>query len=129
MPLTKHFVTFYSPGTFVAEETTQPIEAWSTALALDMAAGITERHNAKPYGFRFTSRTRGEHDLNSKETARSPMHYFGVKVETLAEIEARRDPGDDILIRNMRNNEWSRVVTMVNGWKAALPLRDGDIVL
>jgi len=27
----KHFVTFYSPGTFVAETTEKPIKSWSAS--------------------------------------------------------------------------------------------------
>lgn len=129
MTVTKHFVTFYSPGTFCAEESTKPIESWDTAVALRMASSVTERHNAKPYAFTFTTRSRGDSDLDSKVTARSPLYYFGVKVETLAEIEARRDPNDRILIANMRGNGWPRVVTTTSGWKATMPLRDGDVVL
>ena len=127
--VTKHFVTFYSPGTFVAEETTSPINGWDTSMALRMAAGIKEIHDAKPYGFRFTTRTRGEHDLDSKITARSSMHYFGVKVETLAEVEARQDPRDAILLSNMRFNGYTRVATTTSGWKCSLPLNAEDVVL
>lgn len=127
--LAKHFVTFYSPGSFVHEETTKPIGSWDTAAALDMAAEITERHNAKPFGFRFTTRSRGEADLDSKVTATSPMHYFGVKVETLAEIEARHDPKDGILIDNMRGNGWSRVARTITGWSCSMPIKDTDVVL
>lgn len=129
MPISKHFVTFYSPGTFCAEESTKPIESWDTAVALRMAADVTERHNARPYAFAFTTRSRGDSDLDSKVTARSPLYYFGVKVETLTEIEARRDPSDRILIANMRTNDWQRVVTTTSGWKATMPLREGDVVL
>lgn len=127
--ITKHFVTFYSPGTFVVEETTLPIDSWNTDEAMRMAEGITERHNAKPFSFRFTTRTRGDNDLDSKVTDKSPTYYFGVKVETLAEIEARRDPRDDILISNMRGNGWPRVVRTTSGWRTTMPLLDGDVIL
>lgn len=130
MPVvTKHFVTFYSPGTFVAEETTKPIDAWDTVAALTMAKSIVERHEARPYGFHFTTRSRGPQDLDSKVTASSGIHYFGVKVETLADVEARATPSDDILLSNMRINGWGRVVTTTSGWRATMPLRDDDVVL
>jgi len=127
--MTQHFVTFYSPGTFIAEETTKPIDAWDTTIALRMAAEVTERHGAKPCAFAFTTRSRGDADLDSKVVARSALHYFGVNVETLADIEARSAPADRTLIANMRGNGYARVVTTTSGWKATMPLRDGDVVL
>ena len=53
-----HFVTFYSPGTFVAETTTKPIPSWDVDLAVAMASDIRERHGALAYGFRFSTRAR-----------------------------------------------------------------------
>ena len=33
----KHYVTFYSPGSFVSESTGKEIDAWSVDLAVRMA--------------------------------------------------------------------------------------------
>jgi hypothetical protein len=73
----KHFVEFLSPGTFFAEITTVPIESWDTKKAQELAHGISERHSATPYGFRFITRSRGQDDLDSKVTARSGMYFLG----------------------------------------------------
>ncbi len=127
--IVKHFVTFYSPGTFVDEETRTPIDAWDVAAAFAMAKDITERHDAKPYAFQFTTRSRGDDDLDSKEVARSPMHYFGVKIETIEEISARRRPKERTLLANMRSNGWDRIVTTTSGWKTSRPLGAEDVVL
>lgn len=124
-----HFVTFYSPGTFVAETTTRPVERWSPELATEMMVSIQERHGAVPYGFRFATRTRGPDDLDSKESARSPMYYVGGVVETLAEVEARNDPKEEILRSNMRCNGYERIWTTTKGWRWTQPLRADDIVL
>ena len=45
----QHFVTFYSPGTFVSETSTEPIDSWDVEKAVAMSRGIVERHGAKPY--------------------------------------------------------------------------------
>jgi hypothetical protein len=125
----QHFVTFLSPGTFVAESTSRPIDAWDVEQAKAMAVDIMERHAARPYGFQFSTRGRGPDDLDSKEIARSGVYYLGGKIETLAEVEARNDPKEEILRSNMRNNGIDRIVTNTNSWKWTLPLRDGDVVL
>ncbi len=125
----KNFVTFYSPGTFVAEQTEQPIKHWCPKTAVKMASNIKERYNATPYGFRFTARSRGDADLDSKVTATSPMYYLGGKVETLEEIEARNDPKESILRSNMRGNGWERIWTSTTGWKWSQPLQPKDVVL
>lgn len=125
----KHFVTFFSPGTFVSEVTEKPIEAWDTETAMQMARDITERHGAKPYGFQFTTRTRGRGDLDSSVSARSPMYYLGGKVETLAEVEARNDPKEHILRSNMRGNGYDKIIVNDNSWRFTGPLHDGDVIL
>lgn len=130
--VSKHFVTFRSPGTFFAEETEKPIESWDIPTAVAMAATITERYNAKPYGFVFTTRSRDDNDLDSHETARSGMHFIGAKLVTLAEVEARNNPKDAILLSNMRGNGYSAVVepdANNTGWRWCQPFNEGDILL
>lgn len=127
--VSQHFVTFYSPGTFVAEESRRPIEAWDPQVALAMAGEVEERYGARPYGFRFTTRGRQADDLDSRETARSPMYYFGGKVETLAEIEARNLDDERILRSNMQSGGWDRVFVTTTGWKWTQPLGPDDVVL
>lgn len=126
----KHFVTFYSPGTFVSEESTKEIASWDVPAAQAMAGDVEERYGAKPYGFRFSTRTRGPDDLDSKVTNTSPMYYLPhCKVETLAEIEARNDPKERILLLNMRGNGYDRIVVTTEGWRWTQPLSANDVVL
>lgn len=125
----RHFVTFYSPGTFVHEESTEPIASWDAELAKQMALEVTARYNARPFGFRFTTRSRSEHDLDSAVSATSNMYYLGGTIETLAEVEARATDKDSILLSNMRGNGYDRIITNTNSWKVTLPLQPGDVVL
>jgi hypothetical protein len=125
----QHFVTFYSPGTFVAEQTTKPIETWNAEEAVAMAAQIKERYNATPYGFRFSTRGREATDLDSREVAHSPMHYIGGKVETIEEVFARNDPKENILRSNMDINGYKRIWTSTEGWRWTQPLQEDDVVL
>jgi len=125
----KHYVTFYSPGTFLSESTTKEIDSWDVEKAKEMANNILERHGATPFGFRFTTRERGEEDFDSKETKASPMYYLGGKIETLSEIEARNSPDEDILRSNMRINGWDKIIVNTNSWMFTAPLEEGDVVL
>jgi hypothetical protein len=125
----KHFVKFYSPGTFVAETTEKTIDSWDIETAKKMAAKITERYNATPYAFKFTTRSREDKDLDSHVTKTSPMYYLNCKVVTLAEIKKRNDPKDSILISNMEGNGWDKVVQSTKGWQWTQPLEKGDVVL
>jgi len=124
-----HFVTFYSPGTFVNEESIKPIESWDVEAAKEMARGIKERYGAVPFGFRFSTRSRGADDLDSKVTATSPMYYLGGKVETLAEVKARATEKDRTLIANMECNKYRRIITNTNSYAWTAPLRKTDVVL
>jgi len=127
--MTRHFVTFYSPGTLVAETTTKPIYSWDVETAKQMAAKITERHGARPYAFAFTTRGRSEDDLDSKETARSCRYYLGGRIRTLEEVRADAVPDERILLSNMEGNDWKRVWESTSGWKWTQPLGDDDVVL
>lgn len=124
-----HFVTFFSPGTFVSETTDKPIAAWNTDAALALMADVTERYGAKPYGFRFTTRGREENELDSKVVDRSPMYFVGGKVETREEIIARNDPKEEILRFNLDANDIERVWVSTEGWRVTQPLNADDIVL
>jgi hypothetical protein len=125
----KHFVTFYSPGTFVSEQTTEPISNWDVYEAVKMADKITERYGATPYGFSFSTRERTEKDLDSRETKTSHMHYLGGKILTLQQIKARKDPKDEILISNMETNNFDKIIENTNSWRITLPLNKEDVVL
>ena len=125
----KHFVEFYSPGTFVSESTERPIDSWDVDEAKKMAKSIKERHGAVPYGFRFNTRTRGPKDLDSKVTASSSMYFLGGKVETYEEICKRNDPKEETLRWNMESNKFDRIIVNTNSWKITLPLDKDDVVL
>jgi hypothetical protein len=123
-----HFVTFLSPGTFVFEETTKPIESWDAEKASEMARDIKERHGAKPFAFEFSTRARKDDELDSKVVNRSGRYYLGGRVMTLDEVKSEM-PKEQILIGNMECNEWDRIVVNTNSYRTIQPLNDDDTVL
>ena len=125
----QHYVHFLSPGTFVSEENIEPVDSWDVEAAQERAHSILQRHNATPYGFVFTTRSRGPDDLDSKESARSGIYYLGGRIETLAEVEMRNDPKESILRTNMRNNGIDRIIINDNSWRFTTGLRESDVVL
>jgi hypothetical protein len=126
----KHFVTFYSPGTFVDEETTKEVKSWDVKLAKKMAYDITERYNALPFGFMFFTKEGGGKNWNPKTVKTSPLYYLGGKVETLEQVRARATKDDEILISNMECNKIKKVITNNNSYKTTRPFREGkDIIL
>jgi len=125
----KHFVTFYSPGTFFDEATTKEIGSWDVKEATEMARSVKERYGATPFGFQFSTRARGPRDLDSKTVKTSPMYYLGGKIETRSEVFKRNAPNEEILRSNMRSNKISRIIVNTNSWKVVKPLNKGDVVL
>ena len=125
----KHFVEFMSPGTFVSELTIREVDSWDIDTAVKMAQSITERHNARPYGFRFFTRERDEGDLDSHISEQSNIYYLGGRIETREEVETRNDPEERILLSNMRINNWDRIVVNENSWRFTAPLTEHDVIL
>lgn len=138
MPTRKHFVTFLSPGTFVSEQTTKPIDAWDPVQAVAMSEKIVERHGAKPYGFYFTTclvadpisdGEGGTLDVQGKEVERSGTYYLGGKVESFDEVMARNDPDEVTMQRNMEWNDIQYVCVTTNGWKHRGRFDEKDVVV
>lgn len=130
--VSKHFVSFYSPGTFFAEESTKEIDSWNVEKAKKMAEHIVERYGATPYGFRFSTRSRGPDDLDSRTTKTSGMYYLNGQVRTLKQVKARKNPKEAILISNMECNGWDRIVEKrpdAPGYMWHQPLTNADTVL
>ncbi len=127
--VSQHFVTFLSPGTFVAEDRTLPIDSWDVDRAQAMASEIVERYNARPYGFYFTTRGRGPKDLDSKQLKRSGTYFLGGTVRTVEQVRADAKPDERILLANMTGNGYSRVIENRNSWRWTQPLDDKDVVL
>ena len=125
----KNFVIFYSPGSFVSEMTEKEIDSWDIEKAKELARSVSERYNAKPFGFRFITRSRNDDELDSKVTEKSNMYYLGGKIRHLDFIILENNPDDRILISNMKMNGWDRVVENTNSWKVTQPLEENDVVL
>ena len=125
----KNFVVFMSPGSFVSETTTKPINEWDVDKAVEMARSIVERHGATPYAFYFITKGRKDDELDSKIIKDSPMHYLGGTIYTLKQLKDRHNPGDKILIRNMECNKWHKVIENNNSWRITQPFNKEDILL
>jgi hypothetical protein len=127
--VSQNFVMFLSPGTFMAEQTEEEVEAWDVEAACRRANEIVERHRARPYGFLFITRGRSAKELNSREITRSPFYFINCRVETREEIEARNDPRESTVRANMRINDIKAIARPKSGWDGFFPIRDGDVVL
>jgi hypothetical protein len=125
----KHFVTFYSPGTLVAETSTKPIDSWDVERAIEMSKSIKERYGALPYGFQFSTKTRKNDELDSKVTERSNFYWLGGTVKTLADVKAENDSTNKILISNMEINGYNEIITNNNSWQWTQPFTENDILL
>jgi hypothetical protein len=113
----KHFVTFYSPGTFVSETSTKEIAAWDADLAVSMARDIKERHAAKPYGFRFE--TQVSDGWEPKTVRNSGMYYLGGRLLTIDDIPDTKE--NETLRWNMSINDIKTVIENTNSWKVTMP--------
>lgn len=130
----KHFVHFFSPGSFFVEESVRPIASWSVEEACSMAASIKERYGATPHSFQFSTfqfstRSRAPNELDSKESARSPTYWLGGTVRTAAEVLSGTDPDERILRSNVECNGYNAVIVNTNSYRFTSEFREGDVLL
>lgn len=120
----KHYVDFYSPGTFVSEHSRKPIDKWDSAQAVEFANGITERYGAKPYGFRFVTMLEAEPvsdgqggtlKVQPREVARTGMFYLGGKAIRFDDVPD--DKEHSILRSNMQCNDYPVIIENTNSWR------------
>ena len=120
--MTKHIVIFSWPGFFFADSKPHPISDWNVTEAMKIARDYKDL----PYCFQFITRERADDDLDSHVSKRSGMFYIGGTVFTLDEIKAEHDPNNRILLSNMENNNWDRIIR-VRGWTQ--PFEEGDHIV
>jgi hypothetical protein len=134
----KHQVTFYSPGTFVSESSTYDIESWDTAKAVELAERVTERYNAKPYGFVFETIITaqdvpdgegGTLKVQSKLAEKSGIHFLGGWLETYDDVLARNNKNESILRDNMRYNDHWIVCINTNSWRSTIPFEENSRIV
>lgn len=125
----KHFVRFLSPGTFFTETVDREIDSWNVEAAIQMALDLHKKRGSKPFGFVFITRAREDDELDSREVDSSHVYFLGGTIQTLAEIKARNDRNDRILISNMEANDWPAVVVNTNSWKVTQPFQKDDVLL
>lgn len=115
----KHYVEFVSPGLLISNMHSELVISRDSAL-------ITLPRNK--YGFRFYDKE--EVIQNGEALVGKPKNYSGWFYEgeafTLEQVE-REFPSSNILINNMRSNNYSKVVKTRFG--QFFPLEKDDIVL
>ncbi len=134
----KHTVTFFSPGTFISESSSYPIDEWDLAKAVKMSKEVSERYNAKPYGFRFNTMLvhdpiqdgeGGELKVEPKVVKSSGTYFLGGKLETFDQVEARNDSKESILRSNMENNDMWIVCVNTNSYRSTMPFEENDKIV
>lgn len=132
----KHFVDFFSPGTFVSEQSRREVKALDTREAVEIANGIQERHAAKPYGFQFVTcivsdaipdGEGGKLEVAPKEVERSGTHYLGGKLLMYDEMPETKDT--HILRSNMRGNNMPICIENCNSWRFTGEFKEKDCIV
>lgn len=126
----KHYVVFYSPGTLFSETSSYEIDSWDVDKAVEMSKNVSERYNARPYGFKFVTRSRSDNELDSKQAASSNMYYLGGTVRTREEVLAGTDPKESILRSNVKyDTDVIKILVNTNSYMFTTGLYEGDVVL
>jgi hypothetical protein len=120
--MTRHYVTYYMPGTLMPETTSREVDSWDSSMAREKALRTGWR---RPFCFEFTTRERQDDEFDSRETARSKRFYLGGEVIALADIPAT--PEYSILRLNISAIPGQRAIKCITeNWQ---PFFEGDTLL
>lgn len=118
----QHYIEWLMPGSFLSETYSEKVQR---------AGFVPEKIPDRVFGYRHYSRTEmisnGEHLVGSP-SERTGTTYFGEELDMAGVIALNEkfDGNYRILISNMENNGWTRVVRTRFG--QFFPLEDGDNV-
>ena len=113
------YVVYYSPGTLFAEQSRFKVEERDIAAAAGRAkVDVVERHNAKPFGFRFTD---GNGELLSG------MYYLTGKLVRYDEVPD--DKEHSTMRSNMRCNDMPIAVENNNSWRYTGRFDEDDVIV
>ena len=119
----KHYVQYFSPGSFVSETSDKEIPSRSLDHVLPM------KKNSYSYGFLFFDREETKINgevLKGKKKNYSSTHYIGGRKMNATEVKAEVK-NNATLLSNMKINEWKYVVKTKFG--QFMPFEKGDIMI
>ena len=133
--ITKHYVTFVSPGTFFSETSRRPIAACDIKTACKMAKSVEERYGATPYGFYFTTFVTAApvqiggktFKTEEKKQAESGMHFI---TGTLRRYnQTTFGPDEEILKSNVESNGYWVLVENRNSYRCVQPFDESALLI
>lgn len=134
----RHFVEFMSPGTLFDEVSEREIASWDPKVAAEMAKTVEERYGARPYGFRFLTKTvggsipddrGGELQVQPRVDASSGVYYLDGTLRRLSDVEAENKDEEKILRANMRGNRLWIVCQTTNGYRHTGEFAEQDYIV
>jgi hypothetical protein len=103
--VTVRYVRFFSPGSFCANEWTMPMKSVDPSAVVwpDTAYAFTMHERVDMLD--------GPETFKGEAKQIGPMYYHpDSRVATQADVAARGDPRDRILVSNMEGNGWPAVI-------------------
>lgn len=133
----RHYVKFHSPGTFVSEISTKPIDSWDISKAIELFRSISERYGAKPYCFVFLTleemdsvvENGKEFEVNPNLVRKSGFYHLGGTLKYYHEIKAQNNKENDILLSNMSCNRKWIVVENNNSYRSVHYFEEDDFLV
>jgi len=113
------FISFLSPGTLVSEESTFELnKGLDLKKVVKQAEKITERHGAKPYGFRI---------IDGNHKVLSGIYWLTGTVLLYANLPNRHDMS--VLRDNMRINKKPIAIVNFNSYRFTYWFDERDVVI
>jgi len=121
--LEKHFVSFYSPGSFSCEFITEEIDRWDVKKACERAKALKKECGMTPIAFDFRTRRREDDELDSKLVKKSPIYHINGKIIDISQVK------DEDLLSAMRLGNFKSIVQTYNGIDHNEMFAEGDQIL